>query len=204
MIPRKALQGLLRPIGYLSPLLAYGPNVRPAAAESLQLTYRFGRKRSFWSFNHNGSLLLLLGVLLVGVLGLHGYNQWQSRYALQQQLHITQQQAAEAAHLREQVNYTQQQIAALVVHQTLALPIVVLWEDITQRLADDTWLQKLDVQGQALYLQGFSADAAALIPVLAASPYLQQVSFASSVVRDPRTQKERFHIGADLILGKGE
>ncbi len=40
------------------------------------------------------------------------------------------------------------------------------------------------------------------IALLEASPYLQRVSFMASVVRDPESHKDRFHIGADIVSGQ--
>ncbi len=199
VIPLKTLQICLDQLPGISPAAAQQPDQPPSAGEPLQLTYRLARQYSTWSWRNPATIGILIGLALVSVLGLHGYQQWQSREYVRQHLVTVQQQAAEATRLRQQLTQVQQQVATLSLYQAAAVPALAVWHDITRRLADDTWLHQFEIQGHELFLQGVTTDAAALIPLLEASPYLQQVSFMASVVRDPQSQQDRFHIGANVV-----
>ena len=71
-------------------------------------------------------------------------------------------------------------------------------EDLSQRLDDGTWLQRIDLREKRVTLQGISGNATGLIELLEASPFLRDVSFGASVTRDRSSDKERFNINATL------
>jgi general secretion pathway protein L len=198
VIPLKTLRMCLGQLPGISLAAAQQPDQPPSVGKPLQLTYRLARQQSVWSWRNPATIGVLISLALAGVLGLHGYQQWQSREHVRQHLVVVQQQATEATHLRQQLTQVQQQVTTLSQYQTSAVPVLAVWHDITRRLADDTWLHQFEIQGRELFLQGVTTDAAALIPLLEASPYLHQVSFMASVVRDPQSQQDRFHIGASV------
>lgn len=70
--------------------------------------------------------------------------------------------------------------------------------DLTRRLGNDTWLQRLTVRQendrQVLELQGQSKEAAALITVLQKSPYIENPTLQGAITPDSRTGKEQFVI----------
>lgn len=72
--------------------------------------------------------------------------------------------------------------------------------DVTQRLPNDTWLQRLSINGTQVQLQGQSAEAAALITVLQRSPYLEGPALQGAITPDARTGKEQFLIQATARL----
>ena len=70
--------------------------------------------------------------------------------------------------------------------------------DTTQRLPNDTWLQRFSVNGEQVQLQGQSKEAAGLITVLQQSPYLEGPALQGAITPDARTGKEQFLIAAKL------
>lgn len=77
-------------------------------------------------------------------------------------------------------------------------PVVIgLIDDISRRLSDDTYLERLSIENNQIQLQGQSKEAAGLIGVLAASPYLSNPRFEGQIQPDPRTGKDRFTISAE-------
>ena len=77
-------------------------------------------------------------------------------------------------------------------------PIIVLLDDVTRRLNDETYLERLQIDNQQIQLQGQSNEAANLISVLAASDYLANPNLQGQIQPDPRSGKERFQIQATL------
>ena len=73
-----------------------------------------------------------------------------------------------------------------------------LLADISARLPDDTWLLQMRWHGKDLVLSGFSPAAATLIEGLEDSALLSEVRFESPVTADPRVQRERFNISAEV------
>ncbi|MBX3690808.1 PilN domain-containing protein [Dokdonella sp.] len=77
-------------------------------------------------------------------------------------------------------------------------PVVIgLLDDVSRRLSDDTYLERLSIENNQIQLQGQSKEAAGLISVLAASPYLSNPRFEGQIQPDPRTGKDRFTISAE-------
>lgn len=76
--------------------------------------------------------------------------------------------------------------------------MVALIDDLSKRLPDDTYLERLQIENKQVQLQGQAREAAKLIALLAASPCLGNPGFQGQVQPDPRTSKERFQVNADL------
>lgn len=75
---------------------------------------------------------------------------------------------------------------------------VALIDDISRRLPQDTYLERLQIENKQVQLQGQAQEAAKLIALLGASPCLGNPGFQGQVQPDPRTGKERFQINAEL------
>ena len=75
---------------------------------------------------------------------------------------------------------------------------VALINDLSERLPQDTYLERLQIENKQVQLQGQAEEAAKLIALLGASPCLGNPGFQGQVQPDPRTGKERFQINADL------
>lgn len=73
-----------------------------------------------------------------------------------------------------------------------------LLDDLTQRLPNDAYLERLQIENKQVQLQGQATEAAKLIALLGASPCLGNPGFQGQVQPDSRTGKERFQINADL------
>lgn len=79
-------------------------------------------------------------------------------------------------------------------------PLMVdLIDDLTQRLPDDTYLERLNVDDKnKIELQGLSDDASKLIGLLNQSQLLTNPSVQGTIQPDPRTKKDRFNISLDF------
>src|SRR5215470_1506107 len=76
--------------------------------------------------------------------------------------------------------------------------IEALLNELTQRLADDTWLVQLRIADKDLSIAGYAPTASALIPVLEDSDYFADVRFSSPVMTDARVSRERFNLAAKI------
>jgi general secretion pathway protein L len=77
-----------------------------------------------------------------------------------------------------------------------------LLADLTQRLPDDTFLERLTVDDRGkVDVQGQSSNAAKLIDSLSKSSVLTNPGFTGTIQSDPRTHKERFNMSFELRHG---
>lgn len=196
--PLQQIQQVLQALNEPAAGLLRQPREYPAADAPMQLVYLpegIG-ERAGWG----GALLL--AVLLIGVVGasltLHINNRLEVKQQLATELDGLHQQAGKAAALRERVDSRHAQIAQLADLRGDRLPFLDLWNDLSQRLDDDTWLIRLDLRGNELTLQGLSTNASQLIEQLQQSPLLDRVTFGSSVTRDRASSNDRFDIKARL------
>jgi general secretion pathway protein L len=110
---------------------------------------------------------------------------------LQAELAVVRAEAEAAMALREAVD---ERLAARdrVVAQRLATPLAVeLLDELTARLPDHSWALELT-------LRGYSAAASELIGLLEASERFRRAQFRSPVTQDPRVERERFNLSAEI------
>jgi general secretion pathway protein L len=76
--------------------------------------------------------------------------------------------------------------------------------DLTHRLPDDTWLEKISINDGQINLIGQSVHASTLVGVLQDSPLIHKPTLTGSVQADPRTGKERFNLAAVVAGSEAE
>ena len=76
-------------------------------------------------------------------------------------------------------------------------PVAIdLIRDLTERLPENTALQRLSVNRGEVQIQGVSSEASALITILQTSPLIEGPALQGAITPDQRTQKEQFMIQA--------
>ncbi len=75
---------------------------------------------------------------------------------------------------------------------------LVLLADITGRIPEDTWVQRLQITGGELQLQGLSGGAQRLVELLNESPVLDAVHFNGAITVDQRSNQERYVAAATI------
>ena len=81
---------------------------------------------------------------------------------------------------------------------------VALLDDLSRRLPEDTFLERLQIENGEAQLQGQSKEAAKLIALLASSTCLGDPRLQGQIQPDARTGKERFQIVADIKACNGK
>lgn len=74
-------------------------------------------------------------------------------------------------------------------------------DELTRRLPDATYLDKLSIEGDRILLIGLSGEASALVKQLEGSPLWRDAALAGALQPDPRTRKDRFTLTAELVVG---
>ena len=135
-------------------------------------------------------------LLLVGLAAFVWWQQQVKLTALHEQSSQLRQQLARNVELVEQVEQRKQRLNALLERQRERPLTVLILDELTRLVPDNTYLQRLQITQGAVRIQGVSSNAAALVQLIEASDYFSSVRFEAAVVRDARSQGERFSIWA--------
>jgi general secretion pathway protein L len=135
-------------------------------------------------------IVLLLTVMLQSLA-----NREAALAAMTQEVEKAQNDAKQVSQLRKTLDDTIGS-ANFLSRKKREMPLMVtLLNDLTQRLPDDTYLERLAVDDKnRIELQGLSADASKLIALLQKSEVLANPSPQGTIQPDPRTKKDRFNI----------
>jgi general secretion pathway protein L len=76
-------------------------------------------------------------------------------------------------------------------------------DELSRRLPDNTYLEKLAIEGDHVLLIGLSSEASALVPRLEGSPLWKSPALTGALQPDPRTRRDRFTLTAELAIKPG-
>ena len=76
---------------------------------------------------------------------------------------------------------------------------VEVLDELSRRLPDNTYLEKVGMEGDKLLLIGFSPEASALVGKLEGSPLWRAPALSGALQPDPRTGLDRFSLTAELM-----
>jgi len=150
----------------------------------------------------NLALAALLCLLLAAAVLWPLHREQEELAGLETRLQHSRAEATAADRLRVQLADVLDRKSFLVQRRQATPLAVAVLKDLTERLADDTWLVQLHMGGGQLVLSGYAPAAAALVPVLEDSDLLSDVRFGSPVMPDARVGRERFNLSAK-IAGMG-
>ena len=139
-------------------------------------------------------LIGLIILLLIANAGLPFYQLHREEAKLQSALVSVKAAALESAKIRgtlQDENERSQQSA--MFRQSRARMVVIL-NELTRVLPDDTWLRRVQINGATMKIQGESTDAAQLIEKLQGSPRLTAPRFQSQITQNAATRGEQFSI----------
>jgi general secretion pathway protein L len=80
---------------------------------------------------------------------------------------------------------------------------VEIMDELSRRLPDNTYLEKLSIENDQLLLIGLSSDASALVARLEGSPSWRSPALTGALQPDPRTHRDRFTLTAELAIQPG-
>ena len=206
VLPVARLQALLERLGPLSAGLAgvdvLGADGRPLGVNLLPRGERVARVDGARYLNLGLGVATLAIVLaaLVLVLGNRqdAYAGWSERAA------AAQKQAREARKLRNALESSVRAANFLAKQRARQPTVLEVIADLTRRLPDDTWLEKVAINGGNVVLIGQSDHASALVGLLQDSALLHRPTLTGSVQADPRTGKERFTLTAVVAGSQAE
>jgi len=134
-------------------------------------------------------------VLLVTVMLLSLANRESALAAMQTDVQKAGNEAKQVSQLRKTLQDTLDG-ANFLSRKKRETPLMVdLLNDLTKRLPDDTYLERINIdEKNKIEMQGLSDDASKLIGLLQKSEVLANPSVQGTIQPDPRTKKDRFNI----------
>lgn len=137
--------------------------------------------------------------LAFGVMGRTVANREVALEKMTAEVQAAQEEAKQVAALRKTLEDTIDSANFLTQKKRTVVPAIALLKDLTERLPDSTYIERLNVtEDGRVELQGLSDRSENLIAELQKSKVLGDPAFQGVVQPDPRVKKDRFNLVAQL------
>ncbi len=136
------------------------------------------------------------GATVIAALALAGH-QWR-RAGLEREVEVARYDAADSLRLADEVERLRAVLRFPEGQKLRRAPAVVILEDLSRLLPDDTWLSELHVDGDGVQIIGTSTNASRLLPLLEGSSLFSGAEFRSALVR-AEGGGDRFHISVKVV-----
>lgn len=104
-----------------------------------------------------------------------------------------------AIQLRKEIDALDQQRSFSHDKKKSQFPVVVVLNDLTKLIPDDSWIIQFQIKDNTAQIQGYSPDASKLVELIERSPRFRNAEFRSRVTRDARSGAQRFHIAFQIV-----
>jgi len=204
VVPRATLQAALAAPGPLAPTLA-GVDVAESDGRPLGVNLASGaaRRREDPARGRNLVLLLVAALALAAGMWQMLVNREAAADFFAQQVEAEVERARSASLERRQLVDLIEGGAFLRAERAGRPTMVEVMDELARRLPDDTYLEKLSVEGDRILLIGLSREASALVARLQGSTLWSEPALAGALQPDPRTRMDRFTLTATLALAQG-
>lgn len=156
-------------------------------------------RRSYQRLWLNLGLAAVAVILAFGVMARTVGNRQVALENMTVEVQKAQDEAKQVAALRKTLEETIESANFLTQKKRTVVPAVMLLKELTERLPDSTYLERLNVtEDGRVELQGLSDRSENLIAELQKSKILADPAFQGVVQPDPRVKKDRFNLVAQL------
>lgn len=156
-------------------------------------------RRSYRQLWINLGLAALAVILAFGVMARTVANRQVALENMTGEVQAAQEEAKQVAALRKTLEETIESANFLTHKKRAVVPAIELLRDLTERLPDSTYIERLNVtEDGRVELQGLSDRSENLIAELQKSRVLADPTFQGVVQPDPRVKKDRFNLVAQL------
>jgi general secretion pathway protein L len=146
--------------------------------------------------------LVLLAVALVALLGAASVvldNRRDAATALEAQVRSRAESARSVATKRQQL-VDMIDGSTFLARRRTALPATLqVLDELTRRLPDGTYLEKVSIENNRLLVIGLSSEAASLVGRMEGAPYWRNPALSGALQPDPRVRRDRFSLVAELV-----
>ena len=141
--------------------------------------------------------LLLILLTLAFALPVVRYNQ--TIQALEDEANQARKAALRANKIKQALQQLRRQARFVLDKKKAAPPMIIVLEELSQRLPSDTWLTGFQYRDGKVNIDGKSPAASKLVELLEKSPYLKNVHFVSPITQDRSSGLERFRISMEIV-----
>jgi len=107
--------------------------------------------------------------------------------------------AAEATDaLRRELETRVEQHNYLPEKKRMQPPVIIVLEELSRVLPDDTWVQQMDVKGKELQIQGETGSSSRLVSLFEQSAMFHDASFRSPLTKGQGAGTERYHLALEI------
>lgn len=202
-VPRAALDRALAQLGTLAGALAGADVVdaqgRAIGVNLLPATARSRREDPMRRWNLILAATAVLALVAAGWQLLH--NRRAAADAFAHKIEAQAGNARRVAMQREQLTSLVEGQAFLDRRRAELPPAIAVLDEVTRRLPDDSYLEKLSIEGNQLVLIGLSGNAPALVGRLEGAPIWRKPALTGALQTDPTTRRDRFSLTAELASG---
>ncbi|ODU42668.1 MAG: hypothetical protein ABS96_26825 [Lysobacteraceae bacterium SCN 69-123] len=198
VVPRPVLDEAVAALGPLSDTLA-GVDVLDARGRRVGVNLLPAERRASQPRTQpliQAGLLLASIVLVFFGLGQIVDNRVAAVESIQAESEAQRERAREVSALRSQLEDSAAAANFLAVQKQTQASMVLLLDELTRRLPDDTFLTRLSVSGNQVSLSGYSAQALKLVGELQKSELLKDAALNGGVQQEPRVSRDMFTINA--------
>ena len=198
VVPRPVLDEAVAALGPLSDSLA-GVDVLDARGRRVGINLLPAERRAS---QPRTQPLIQVGLLLASIvlvffgLGQIVDNRIAAVESIQAESEAQRERAREVSALRSQLEDSAAAANFLAVQKQTQASMVLLLDELTRRLPDDTFLTRLSVSGNQVSLSGYSAQALKLVGELQKSELLKDAALNGGVQQEPRVSRDMFTINA--------
>jgi Tfp pilus assembly protein PilN len=141
------------------------------------------------------SCLLLLGMVTAGLYYFIPLDhKTQKVVEIERQIKLRETEVKKVQKLKKEADSLQAEMDAVQGFRSHKPMMINIFKDLTTRVPQTAWLTTVKVTEKDMYMGGYAADAAALLPKMGTIGPFQKAEFASPVTRDSRTNTYNFSI----------
>lgn len=200
-VPRPAFDEAMAAVGDLAATLvgveASDAQGRPLGVDLLPLEQRRRRHNPLRRWNLALAAIALLALFASAWQILDNRRQAATVFAAQVEARASQARvvAAQRQRLADVVEG-----AAFLDRTRASLPTTVeVMEEVSRLLPDNTYLEKLSIEGHQLLLIGLSPEASSLVAKMEGSKLWKSPALSGALQPDPRSRRDRFSLTAELV-----
>ena len=146
----------------------------------------------------NPGLLLLTLILAMAAITIPIWQKRQAVIALLPIVDRAKQQARETDVLRRDQERLAAEYNFMLDKKQAAPPLVILLEELSHLLPDDTWVQQFNLKGKELQIQGETGSSSKLIALIESTRILHDANFRSPLTKGNMPNSERYHLVAEI------
>ncbi|RFC35411.1 MAG: general secretion pathway protein L [Candidatus Nitrotoga sp. LAW] len=146
----------------------------------------------------NSGLLLLTLLLAMAAITIPIWQKRQAVIALLPIVDRAKQQARETDVLRREQERLAAEFNFMLDKKQAVPPLIILLDELSRLLPDDTWVQQFNLKGKELQIQGETGSSSKLIALIESARILHDANFRSPLTKGNMPNSERYHLAAEI------